>query len=134
MNRSDLVIRLSSLSGMSLRKAEEVVDMILAQMSKTLAQGHRIEIRGFGSFDLSYRPPRVARNPRSGETFPMHGKYFPCFKAGKYLRESLRPLTTGVMPQAPLVPAPLSAPGSASAAVAAAAASSRRGRGVSARD
>jgi len=91
VNRSDLVIRLSSLSGMSLRKAEEVVDMILGQMSETLASGQRIEIRGFGSFDLSYRPPRVARNPRSGETFPMHGKYFPSFKAGKYLRESLRP-------------------------------------------
>ncbi len=74
---------------MSLRKAEETVDMILTQMSKALASGQRIEIRGFGSFDLSYRPARIARNPRSGETFPMQGRYFPAFKAGKYLRHSL---------------------------------------------
>jgi integration host factor subunit beta len=104
VNRSDLVIRLSSLSGMSLRKAEEVVDMILTQMSDTLASGQRIEIRGFGSFDLSYRPPRVARNPRSGETFPMHGKYFPCFKAGKYLRESLRPASSSSTQSAATLP------------------------------
>lgn len=89
MNMSDLIIRLSSISGVSLRKAEEIVSHITNQMSKTLAAGRRIEIRGFGSFDLSYRPARTARNPRSGETFPMEGKYFPAFKAGKYLRQNL---------------------------------------------
>jgi len=90
MNRSDLVIRLSTISGMSLRKAEEAVDSILHEMTETLALGQRIEIRGFGSFDLSYRPARMARNPRSGETFLMDGNYFPAFKAGRYLRENLK--------------------------------------------
>ncbi len=90
MNRSDLVIRLSTLSGVSLHKAEEAVDSILYEMTETLASGQRIEIRGFGSFDLAYRPAWIARNPRSGETFPMDGKYFPAFKAGRHLREHLK--------------------------------------------
>jgi integration host factor subunit beta len=86
MNRSDLVIRLSSLSNISLKRSEELVDHILNLMTERLSEGKRIEIRGFGSFDLSYRPARVARNPRSGETFQLRGKYFPAFKAGKVLR------------------------------------------------
>lgn len=89
MNRSDLVIRLSMLSGMSLRQTEESVDLIISTMSDTLATGQRIEIRGFGTLDLSHRPARIARNPRTGETFPVAGKYFPTFKAGKLLRETL---------------------------------------------
>lgn len=89
MNRSDLVIQLSTLSGLSLKKTEEIVDNITNTMSETLATGQRIEIRGFGSFDLNYRPARMARNPRSGETFPQSGKYFPAFKAGKHLRDYL---------------------------------------------
>ncbi len=89
MNRSDLVIRLSTLSGMTLRQTEVAVDHIFSTMSDTLASGYRIEIRGFGSFDLSHRPARIARNPRTGETFPIAGKYFPTFKAGKFLREML---------------------------------------------
>jgi integration host factor subunit beta len=89
MNRSDLVIRLSGMSSLSLKQTEELVDHILNLMTQTLSQGSRIEIRGFGSFDLSYRPARKARNPRSGETFEQGAKYFPAFKAGKVLRQSL---------------------------------------------
>jgi integration host factor subunit beta len=91
MTRSELVVRLSLSSGLTLKKTEELVETMTAQMSEALSTGRRIEIRGFGSFDLSYRPARTARNPRSGETFALEGKYFPSFKAGKVLRKEINP-------------------------------------------
>jgi integration host factor subunit beta len=56
-------------------------------MAQTLQKGERIEIRGFGSFSLHYRAPRVGRNPKTGETVKLDGKYVPHFKPGKELRE-----------------------------------------------
>jgi integration host factor subunit beta len=67
--------------------AEAVVREILGAMTATLVQGGRIEIRGFGSFAINYRPPRVGRNPMSGEKVDVPAKYAPHFKAGKELRE-----------------------------------------------
>ena len=69
------------------RDVELAVKMILEHMTKTLASGKRIEIRGFGSFSLHYRPPRVGRNPKSGEPVSLTAKYVPHFKPGKELRE-----------------------------------------------
>jgi integration host factor subunit beta len=66
---------------------ELAVKMILDHMSDALARGERIEIRGFGSFSLHYRAPRVGRNPKSGESVSLPGKYVPHFKPGKELRE-----------------------------------------------
>ena len=60
---------------------------ILDAMSDALARGHRIEIRGFGSFSINRRPPRVGRNPRSGEQVAIPEKLVPHFKPGKALRE-----------------------------------------------
>jgi len=56
-------------------------------MVDTLATGDRIEIRGFGSFSLHYREPRIGRNPKSGEKVELEGKYVPHFKPGKELRD-----------------------------------------------
>jgi integration host factor subunit beta len=56
-------------------------------MSEVLAEGGRIEIRGFGSFSLHYRAPRVGRNPKTGEPVELSGKYVPHFKPGKELRD-----------------------------------------------
>ena len=69
------------------KTVEYAVKMILDAMGKSLAQGQRIEIRGFGSFGLNYRPPRTGRNPKSGEKVQVPAKYVPHFKAGKELRE-----------------------------------------------
>jgi integration host factor subunit beta len=66
---------------------EEVVKVIVDQISQTLATGNRIEIRGFGSFSLNYRPPRIARNPKTGTPVAVQGKYVPHFKPGKEIRE-----------------------------------------------
>ena len=71
-------------------KAEDVdlaVKALLEMMGGALAQGDRIEIRGFGSFALNYRPPRIGRNPKSGEKVSVPEKWVPHFKAGKELRE-----------------------------------------------
>jgi integration host factor subunit beta len=60
---------------------------MLDAMTEALAGGQRIEIRGFGSFALNYRPPRVGRNPKSGDRVQVPAKHVPHFKAGKELRE-----------------------------------------------
>jgi integration host factor subunit beta len=56
-------------------------------MIMSLVKGRRIEIRGFGSFQINYRPPRTGRNPKSGQTVQVPEKFVPHFKAGRELRE-----------------------------------------------
>ena len=90
MNRSDLIARLAELHPQLLaRDAELVVKTILDAMSGTLARGGRIEVRGFGSFGINYRPPRQGRNPKNGDKVQVPAKYVPHFKAGKELRERM---------------------------------------------
>ena len=88
MTRSDLIAKLAERYPQLLtRDAELAVKVILDAMSAALARGGRIEIRGFGSFALNYRPPRTGRNPKTGEKVQVPAKYVPHFKAGKELRE-----------------------------------------------
>src|SRR5258706_409950 len=87
MTRSDLVAQLAErFSQLTHRDTEFAVKTILDAMSDALARGHRIEIRGFGSFSINRRPPRVGRNPRSGEQVVIPEKLVPHFKPGKALR------------------------------------------------
>ena len=88
MTKSDLIARLAERFPQLVAKdADYAVKMILDAMSEGLAKGDRIEIRGFGSFSLNYRPPRVGRNPKSGDKVSVPEKWVPHFKAGKELRE-----------------------------------------------
>lgn len=88
MTRSDLIAKLAERYPQLLAKdADLAVKVILEAMTDTMAKGGRIEIRGFGSFALNYRPPRAGRNPKSGEKVQVPAKYVPHFKAGKALRE-----------------------------------------------
>ncbi len=88
MTKSDLIARLAERFPQLVAKdADLAVKMILDAMSDALAKGDRIEIRGFGSFSLNYRPPRVGRNPKSGDKVSVPEKWVPHFKAGKELRE-----------------------------------------------
>lgn len=88
MTKSELVEKLAArFPQLLLRDADISVKTILDAMSEALADGHRIEIRGFGSFGLNRRPPRVGRNPKSGERVLVPEKRVPHFKAGKELRE-----------------------------------------------
>ena len=88
MTKSELIAKLAARYPQLVAKdAELAVKMILDAMGKSLSQGQRIEIRGFGSFSLHFRPPRLGRNPKTGEPVPLTGKYVPHFKPGKELRE-----------------------------------------------
>ncbi len=69
------------------KDVELAIKHILELMSDSLASGERIEIRGFGSFSLHYRPPRMGRNPKTGDAVALAGKYVPHFKPGKDLRD-----------------------------------------------
>jgi len=66
---------------------ELAVKSVIDQMADSLATGERIEVRGFGSFSLHFRPPRMGRNPKTGDVVALAGKYVPHFKPGKELRE-----------------------------------------------
>ena len=90
MTRSDLVEELAvRFSQLTHRDAELAVKTILDAMGDTLVCGNRIEIRGFGSFSVNRRPPRMGRNPRSGESVAIPEKKVPHYKPGKALREGV---------------------------------------------
>ena len=88
MTKSELIEILATRHNqLAPKDAELAVKTMLDAMATALAQGDRIEIRGFGSFGLNYRPPRTGRNPKTGEKVQVPKKYVPHFKAGKELRE-----------------------------------------------
>jgi len=93
MTKSELIERIvaaqarSSNAQLNSKDVEFAVKTMLEQMSQALASGDRIEIRGFGSFSLHYRAPRIGRNPKTGESVGLAGKHVPHFKPGKELRD-----------------------------------------------
>lgn len=88
MTKSELIeIIAGRQTQLSVKDVELAVKTLIEQMSETLAAGERIEIRGFGSFSLHYRAPRIGRNPKTGESVGLAGKYVPHFKPGKELRD-----------------------------------------------
>ena len=88
MNRSDLIATLATrLREIRPDDIEVSTKLILDAMTQALAKGDRIEVRGFGTFSLKYRPPRLGRNPLSGERVQVPAKFRPHFKPGKELRE-----------------------------------------------
>jgi len=88
VTKSELIAILASrYPQLAARDTDIAVKTVLDAMTQALANGQRIEIRGFGSFSLSTRLPRVGRNPKSGEKVMVPGKQVPHFKAGKELRE-----------------------------------------------
>ena len=88
MTKSELIeVIAKEQSHLAYRDVELAIKCMIEQMSQSLASGDRIEIRGFGSFSLHYRPPRLGRNPKTGESVALAGKHVPHFKPGKELRE-----------------------------------------------
>jgi integration host factor subunit beta len=88
VNKSDIIHILSERYGqIPARDIELAVKAMVEQMAETLSSGNRIEIRGFGSFSIRYRQPRVARNPKTGTKVELDSKYVPHFKPGKDLRD-----------------------------------------------
>ena len=88
ITKSELIEKIAQKQGHLQHKDIELsVKSMIEQMSYALSSGERIEIRGFGSFSLHFRPPRIGRNPKSGENVTLSEKYVPHFKPGKELRE-----------------------------------------------
>lgn len=88
MTKSELIGRLASrYTHLPFKVIEDAVKEMLEHMATTLAEGDRVEIRGFGSFSLHYRAPRLGRNPKTGEQVDLESKYVPHFKPGKELRD-----------------------------------------------
>jgi len=88
MTRSELIdLMAEGQSQLSAKDVELAVKLLIDHMAETLSSGQRIEIRGFGSFSLHYREPRLGRNPRTGDAVDLRGKHVPHFKPGKELRE-----------------------------------------------
>lgn len=88
MTKSELIEILCQRQGhLKTEDVDLAVKSLLDMMSGSLSTGERIEIRGFGSFSLHYRPPRLGRNPKTGEAVSLRGKHVPHFKPGKELRE-----------------------------------------------
>ena len=87
MLKSELVRALNEkLPELQIRDVELALNCMLGQMADALVQGNRIEIRGFGSFDLHCRSPRIARNPKTGEAVNLPAKVAIHFKPGKEMR------------------------------------------------
>ncbi|NNM52037.1 MAG: integration host factor subunit beta [Pseudomonadales bacterium] len=88
MTKSELIERLIvKQDGLTSKDVELAIKTMIEQMSSTLASGGRIEIRGFGSFSLHFREPRIGRNPKTGDSVTLAGKYVPHFKPGKELKD-----------------------------------------------
>ena len=94
INKKDLIEILSnSQDQLPLRDIQLTVNTIINTMIKTLKKGKRIEIRGFGTFSLHYRKPRIGRNPKTGATVAINENYVPHFKPGKNLKKRVNEST-----------------------------------------
>lgn len=90
MTKSELIEMLATKQAhLSQTDVKLAVETMVQHMSETLANGDRIEVRGFGSFSLHYRKPRLGRNPKTGEPVELPERYVPHFKPGKEMREEV---------------------------------------------
>lgn len=97
MVKSELVNKLSKqFSELKDNDVEQALECILAQLTDALAKGDRVEIRGFGSFSCRHRPPRIARNPKTGATVTLPAKVATHFKPGKEMRDRVN-ISSGLL-------------------------------------
>ncbi len=90
MTKSELILRLAERNPhLYHRDVERIVSTIFDEITRALAQGDRVELRGFGAFSVKRREARIGRNPRTGESVNVAAKHVPFFKTGKQLRERL---------------------------------------------
>ncbi len=105
MTKSELIERIAQKQmQLAYRDVELAVKTILEHMAERLANGDRIEIRGFGSFSLHHRPGRVGRNPKTGSPVSLPAKFVPHFKPGKELRERIDRSWNGALQASPGAP------------------------------
>ena len=89
VNKSELIAALADKTKMTKRDAEKVLDTFVDTVSGSLAKGEKVQLIGFGTFDVKKRPARTARNPRTGEEIKIKASKAPSFKAGKALKDKV---------------------------------------------
>ena len=89
MNKSELCAEIAAKTGLTKKDAEKFTGAFVETGVESMKKGDRVQIVGFGSFEVRERPARTARNPRTGETISIEASKAPVFKAGKTFRESL---------------------------------------------
>ena len=89
MNKSELIAALADKTKLSKKDAEKVLDTFVDTVSGSLAKGEKVQLIGFGTFDVKKRPARPARNPRTGEEIKIKASTSPSFKAGKALKDKV---------------------------------------------
>ena len=100
MTKSELIDAIAARqTHLGFMDVELSVKSVLDQLSDALERGERVEIRGFGSFSVNFRPARVGRNPKTGATVSLPGKSVPHFKPGKELRDRANGVTTEAKPK-----------------------------------
>ena len=88
MIKSELIEKIAEKQQqLPVKDIELAVNLMLEYLSSSLSSGERVELRGFGSFSLHYRKPRLGRNPKTGQSVQLAGKYVPHFKPGKEMRD-----------------------------------------------
>ena len=89
MNKSELIAALAEKTAFSKKDAEKVLNAFVESVSESLAKGEKIQLIGFGTFDVKNRPARTARNPRTGAEIRIDASKAPAFKAGKALKDKV---------------------------------------------
>ena len=89
MNKSELTAALVAKTGLAKKDAEKALNAVVDGITETLAAGDKVQIVGFGSFEVKERPARTARNPRTGEEIKIEASKAPVFKAGKALKATV---------------------------------------------
>jgi integration host factor subunit beta len=89
MNKSEMIEALAVKKGISLKKAEEIINTVFDSMTNAMLSGDRIEIRGFGSFVVNDYKAYTGRNPKTGDSIAVKPKKLPFFKVGKELKERI---------------------------------------------
>ncbi|MBE3571418.1 MAG: HU family DNA-binding protein [Moorella humiferrea] len=89
MNKVDLVASVAEKADLTKKEAEKVVGAVLASIEEALAQGDKVQLVGFGTFEVKERAARVGRNPRTGEEIKIAATRVPVFKPGKALKEAV---------------------------------------------
>ena len=89
MNKTELVAAIAEKTGLSKKDAEKSVKAFTEVVSEELKKGEKIQLVGFGTFEVVKRPKREGRNPRTGETMPIPASKAPKFKAGKALKDAV---------------------------------------------
>lgn len=90
MNKAELIATMAETSGVSKKDTEQVVNAFIATVQKTLKQGGKVQIPGFGSFEVRERAARSGRNPLTGEAIEIAAAKVPAFKAGKGLKDAIQ--------------------------------------------